>query len=239
MTRVTLGPQPSQTGSTSWTLIGRVVHGEDWEKREALETLLQRYLPAIRAYVVARRWVKADDIDDTVHNFVESQLLDQQLLAKVNQEKGKFRSYLFTALRNFLINQFRKKELVCTPIETDLRVDCSPEHRFDCEWARLVINQAVEEMKQQCEDSRRRTLWVLFDKRVLSPIFDGTAAPSYKQMIQEVGLDSPTQAANLLVTAKRMFARVLRDVVAQYTLNKDDEQGIDDELDDLMRALHG
>jgi hypothetical protein len=42
------------------------------------------------------------------------------------------------------------------------------------------------------------------------------------------------QAANALVTAKRMFTRILRGVIGEY---ESDEEEIDSEIDDLHKIL--
>ena len=235
MTQVPVYPyQPPTTFATSWTLIGKVVHGQTWEKRDALETLLNRYMPAIRAYLLTRKWAKPGDVDDLVHEFIASQVMDHHLLAKANKDRGKFRNYLLTALRNFTINQFRKKELVFAEIQGEPSFDGAPERVFEGEWARLVIQEALEAMERQCRQMGRQAVWGLFEYRLLKPVFDGQPSPPYAELIKRFDLKSPAQAANTLVTAKRMFARVLRDVVAQYTL---DEQEVEEEIADLMLDL--
>jgi hypothetical protein len=44
------------------------------------------------------------------------------------------------------------------------------------------------------------------------------------------------QAANVLVTGKRMFESVLREVIGEYT---DSDQEIDQEIQDLIGVLSG
>ena len=235
MPQTSANPQPPRPSSaTSWTLIDQVVHGEVWQRRDALDTLLKQYLPAIRAYVLAKRWAKPGDVDDLVQEFVTSQVLDNELISKVRREKGRFRSYLLTALRNFWVNQLRKKQLVTTEIVTDPPGPNSPDAVFEGEWAKLVICEAIQQMRRRCHVMGRGMLWTLFELRLLGPIFEGANPPSYNQLIETLGIESPAQAANLLVTAKRMFARVLRDVIAQYIL---DEGEIEEEISDLMRSL--
>jgi hypothetical protein len=50
----------------------------------------------------------------------------------------------------------------------------------------------------------------------------------------QLKLETPLQACALLTTAKRMFARNLRAVAADYA---ESEQGAEAELDDLRRIL--
>ena len=101
---------------------------------------------------------------------------------------------------------------------------------------REVLNQTLDRMRQQCRDSGRGDLWELFDCRIRGPILDGSQVPPYEELVEEFALESPLQAANLLVTAKRMFARVLREVVGAYAV---DDSEVDAEIRDLIAILSG
>ncbi len=56
----------------------------------------------------------------------------------------------------------------------------------------------------------------------------------YDDLVRQNGFSSPVRAANALVTAKRMFTRVLRAVISEY---QGDEAEIDSEIDDLHKIL--
>jgi len=55
-------------------------------------------------------------------------------------------------------------------------------------------------------------------------------SPPYDVIAAKLGDVSPLQAANLLVTAKRMFERELRAVIAEYSR---DEHEVDEEINSL------
>ncbi len=229
--------------TTRWTLVARASDIDISIKRQALEELLSLYLPAIRTHLVVRKGIRPDDVDDLIQGFIASQVIERDLIARVNQEKGKFRSYLLTALRNYIINHALYK---CAKSRTGgpmTDLDKVPEHAsddptvdslFDVEWARGVLSQALQQMRKQCMALGRQEMWQLFEYRLLRPILDGQPSPSYAMLVKRFNLKCSSQAANLLVTSKRMFARVLRSVVAQYTPDTDE---IEHEIDDLMQAL--
>jgi predicted negative regulator of RcsB-dependent stress response len=77
-------------------------------------------------------------------------------------------------------------------------------------------------------------VWTVFQHRVLAEVFDSREALPYDTLAQQLGLDSPTRAANLLVTAKRTYARLLRAAVAEYELDADK---IDQEIAELRDLL--
>ena len=111
-----------------------------------------------------------------------------------------------------------------------------PERALEAAWARRVLEQAVGLMRGQCEGNGKAAVWEMFQARVLGPAAGGGEPVPYDQLVSRLRLDSPAQASNLLVTAKRTFIRCLRQVVAEY---ESDEQLIDEEVAELRRALGG
>ena len=87
--------------TTQWSLVDVVRRGDSRATRAALEELLRRYLPALRAHVVRRRHISLDDSDDLIQEFIASKILEKDLLARADRELGRFRSYLLKALDRF------------------------------------------------------------------------------------------------------------------------------------------
>src|SRR5262249_45322974 len=110
----------------------------------------------------------------------------------------------------------------------------SPSDVFDVAWARELLGDVLRRMRAECEKSRRRDIWGIFQCRIVGPILDNAATLPYEQLVKGYGFRSPTQAANALVTAKRMFARLLRTVVGEYAVG---EGAIDAEIRDLQQIL--
>jgi hypothetical protein len=96
-----------------------------------------------------------------------------------------------------------------------------------------VIDQALRGMREECETARRPDLWAVFEGRVLSPTLEGSEPVPYEQLVHQFGLQTPRQASNAVITAKRMFVRHLQMVIGQYA--EPDE--IKAEIDDLARIL--
>ena len=89
-------------------------------------------------------------------------------------------------------------------------------------------------MRAECERSDRNDLWQIFDARVIGPTLRGEEPPAYDALVKRTGAASPLQLSNLLVTAKRMFIRTLRDVVSEYAR---DESELEEEIHDLRKIL--
>jgi len=77
-------------------------------------------------------------------------------------------------------------------------------------------------------------LWGVFEARVLGPLLDNAAPMPYEQLVKRFDLPSPSVAANLLITAKRMFGRMLHEVVCE-TVSTD--RDVEPEIRELKRIL--
>lgn len=237
--------QPARFPTTAWSLVARA--GNEGEtRREALGQLLSRYLPALRAHLVYRRGFQSAVADDMVQEFVAGKIVEKDLIARADQDLGKFRTFLLTALDRFVSNQLRdqrakkrspQQSLVSIGDRQDAVYDeGGPSDVFDVAWARGVIQQALERVRQECAASGREELWGVFECRVVGPTLEGAKPPSYRELVERFKFRTPTQASNALTTAKRMYARALRSVVAEYAA---DSREIDSEIADLQRILSG
>src|SRR5580658_3573374 len=92
---------------TRWSLVVRAADTDAAIKRIALTELLEKYLPALRSYLVLSKHLDADRADDLIQSFLASKVLDEDLIERADQRRGKFRTYLLTALDRFLVNQHR------------------------------------------------------------------------------------------------------------------------------------
>lgn len=237
-----VGPQRFPT--TSWSLVALAGKDADQSSREALGQLLIRYIPALRAHLVFSKRLTPDKADDVIQDFVAKKILERDLIAHANRDLGKFRTFLLKALNRFLFNQIRdagaKKRAAGEGSEALgeraelLSSDSDASQAFDVAWARSVLVTAVERMRDHCEATGRMDVWGVFELRILAPILEGAEPADYRELVKRFGLRSPSQASNVLMTAKRTYERVLRSVVAEYAR---DAQEIDAEIGDLRRIL--
>ena len=230
--------------NTSWSMVARAAHVRSSVRRRTLEALLKQYLPALRAYIMARRRIGPHDADDLLQGFLAGKVLEQQILRRADRSRGKFRTFLMTALERYAIGEYRKgaaaKRSPGRAVEPLGEVS-EAEHPsreaadvFDVAWAKQAVEVAVGRMRRECEAGGRRDLWGLFKARVLDPALHGAEPAPYERLVPELGLGSTEKAANLLATGKRMFARNLREVAAEYA---EDDADAEDEVRFLRQAL--
>jgi DNA-directed RNA polymerase specialized sigma24 family protein len=88
--------------TTQWTVVLNST-GPSRESEAALEELCRAYWRPL--YVFARRsGVIPHDAQDRVQGFIQ-RLLERRDLANISPDRGRFRTYLLVALRNFMIKQ--------------------------------------------------------------------------------------------------------------------------------------
>jgi DNA-directed RNA polymerase specialized sigma24 family protein len=228
---------------TQWSLVARAGDVDVATKRQALAELLGLYLPAIKSYLTLSKRIDPDRADDLVQSFLTGKVLEQDLIEHADQERGKFRTFLLTALDRFIVNQHRYEraqkrspsQMGSIDDQPEPAQDASaPDETFDIAWAKQVLERTIERMRIECKGSGRTDIWQVFEARVLAPTLGQTEAMPYEELIQQAGFASPVQAANALVTAKRMFARTLRTVIGEY---EGGDAEIDGEIDDLHAIL--
>jgi len=230
--------------TTRWSLVARAAAGRKGEGDAGrdLAELLRLYLPALRAHLLTSRPKDPHRADDLLQAFLADKVLDENVLRHADPARGKFRTFLLTVLDRFVIDQARKdaaqKRSAAGPVQAfDDQADQvpapssgEPPDAFDRSWATQVLQEVMRRMREECHATGRAYLWDVFQARVVLPITEGAAAPSHEELARRHGLASASQASNALGTAKRMFARLFRGVVAEYAA---DEAEVESEIRDL------
>jgi len=236
----TMGPFPS----TRWSLIYEAAGDHRERARAALGELLEAYLPALRAHLRWTRRLAVEQTEDLLQGFVADKVMLDGLIAQANANRGRFRSFVLKALDNYWRSRLRHESAAkrspaqpMTPVEPERdrcgNVEVDP---FDWQWAQAVVAQTIERVREDCRREGRPEEWQVLHQRVLEPIYEGVPPTPYDALVEQLGLRSPAQAANLLTTAKRRFGRALRDVISAYVR---DQAELEAEIAALHRALSG
>src|SRR5262249_18792385 len=90
---------------TIWSDLRVAGAAEDEIRLQALESLLRKYLPALKAYLRAslkRKFGLGEEwVEDCASAFVLEKILNKELIAKADQKRGRFRDLLKKSLHNF------------------------------------------------------------------------------------------------------------------------------------------
>lgn len=200
------------------------------------------YLPALRSHLVGRWSLQPEQADDLLQDFIANRVLEHDLLAAADARRGKFRTLLLTSLDRYRISRRRYEEAGkravgrTVPLEESSAGPHAPAESlsFDVVWVRQVLKETLARMQRQCRMGRQAQLWTVFEQRILRPMLEDAEPTDYQELARVLGLRSVSQARNSLTSAKRMFVRVLRQVVGEYTL---DETQIAGEIRDLRETL--
>jgi len=230
--------------STLWSEVERARSADDQAAAEALDSLLKRYYRPLHSHLVAKFRATEEQAADWLQSFVWKKILLDKLIARADRSRGKFRTFLLNAVDNFVISE-RRKENAQTRMPAEglasieelsgqelSALNQEPDSSFDFDWAVEVLDETLRRMKAACSDCPER--WAVFKLRLLDPILDQADCPPYQELLKQFDFESPSEASNVLITAKRMFQRCLREVVAEYV---GDGPEIDLEIEALIAAL--
>jgi RNA polymerase sigma-70 factor (ECF subfamily) len=197
--------------TTYWTNVRQAGAGQ----RLALDALLRRYWPALVAHLVYKKKMPRDRAEDMVQSFVQEKVLQRNLVQLADPGKGRFRTFLLTALDRFAIDCWRR-ESAARP-DAELPPESGEERGPDVDdvaWAMTVLAASVGRMRAECEAKRRPDLWGVFLDRALAPLRGAEPVP-YRALADRLGLESDKQAANRYVIALEMVRRNFRAVLVE------------------------
>ena len=149
---------------TRWTLLQTLREGTAAESEQALAVLCQAYWFPL--YAVARSKMTVPDAEDAVQGFFLS-LLKSEIFHRVDEGKGRLRSYLLKSFENYCSGQWRMQARQKRGGETEhinlltlhgaetryikhVTADCTDvETLFNREWARSLLERSLNELREE------------------------------------------------------------------------------------------
>lgn len=233
--------------TTRWTLLGQAAELGTNRGLNALEQIVTTYRPALIAHLTITKGLNGHQAEEFVQGFIAHNLFMGRLLQRVSREKGLFRNYLLTALDHYVVSQFRRDHAqrrspglgALTRFDTHLEHALSSPCRsvptaFDVAWTQTIIQQTLQRVEEHCRSTQRVHYWELFVDRIVGPTLHGRPPRPYSEMVHAMGFASPIQAANALITVRRIFERTMRQVIREYVPNA---KAVEKEIRDLMAGL--
>jgi RNA polymerase sigma factor (sigma-70 family) len=229
--------------TTQWTVVLTAGSGDTPEAAAALEHLCARYWYPLYAYI-RRRGSSHADAADLTQAFFE-RLLERNFLDGLSRGVGRFRSFLLTALKNFLVNEWESGKCIkrgggrkiislndSTADELYLKEpadDASPDKLFEKRWALSVIEHVLKRLHIEFVASEKAELFEVLKPTLTAEKLD----QSYAEIAAAFGLSEGA----LKVTIHRMrkrFGQLLREEIAETV---QDSSEVDDEMRHLIEAL--
>ncbi len=216
---------------------------------QSREGVARRYWPAIHAFV-RKSGISHAEADDVTQAFICDVMLGRDLLARAAPERGRFRSLLLTSVRNFAIDELRRRKsptrkpasgtifsLDDDPRSGDQNADLNldePEHAFHAQWVTMMIDQAISVVREWAIVNSQEVQWDIFNRRILEPMRTGAEPISTETFMKQWSLTSPAQVANTLARMKRKFVAALMEQLGNFD---DDPDMIHREVSTLLQAL--
>lgn len=208
--------------------MGQVAGGNN-EAR--LDQLIRLYWQPLKIFLLASFPSLREQAEMLLQDFAQDRMLKAGWLQRADQNRGRFRDFLKTSLRNFVLDYLSRAEFANPPVSLDeLPQEPAQEmeaigqdqaEAFDLAWARTVLAETLRRMEADCrnpaaDQPRRSYIWEMFRLRLLDPVFHDAEPPPYEELIGRFGLKSPSEASNTLLSAKRIFKTHLSEVIQQY-----------------------
>src|SRR5260370_14989688 len=140
--------------STHWSVVAAAGRCSSPQAREALATLCRTYWYPLYVFI-RRQGFSADESQDLAQEFF-ARLLEKHFLAQVDQEKGRFRSFLLAACKHFLSNERDRARAKKRGSGREL----------------ISINIADAESRYRLEPADELTPQKLFGRRWVMPLLD-------------------------------------------------------------------
>src|SRR6185503_1478804 len=158
--------------TTHWSVVLAAGRDDTPRASDALCQLCQTYWYPLYAYVRQRGYAPHDAQDLTQEFF--ARLLAKNTLGASSREKGKFRSFLLTALNHFLVDEWKKARarkrgggqvISLNAREAETRfgrepVDTlTPEKLFEQNWALALLDTVYRQLQREYEADGRGVLF--------------------------------------------------------------------------------
>jgi RNA polymerase sigma-70 factor (ECF subfamily) len=236
-------PRPSAAAfaTTHWSVV--LAAGGHPQSREALETLCRAYWRPLHAFVM-RKGFDVETAEDLTQEFFAS-LLARDDLAATHPNRGRFRTFLLSALDHFLANEWRKRDTLKRGGHLDFislddgkpdagravdpATDLTPTKLYERRWAMTLKEQALEHLRVEAATAGKTALFAALREFLTEPPAPGDYPPLARK------LDMTENALRVAVHRLRERYRVL--LRAEIARTVENPAAVDDEIRELFAAL--
>jgi DNA-directed RNA polymerase specialized sigma24 family protein len=172
-------------------------------------------------------------------------MLERDLIAKADPERGRFRAFLRTVCARLLVNSYQRANAQkrgggrpALPIDAfdaegryarELADESTPERIFDRSWAMTLLGRVLDRLRREYDDAGRSAIF----EELQGVLIEGPQTAPYAPIAARLGSNEGAVrvAAHRL---RRRYGTLLRQEIAATV---DDPAEIDDEIQALFAAL--
>ena len=230
--------------TTRWSTVSAAGSGGD-ARAAALAELCEIYWPPLYAYL-RKRGYRPEEAQDLTQGFF-ARLLETNAIRAADPARGRFRAFLLTALKHFVINEYERSTTArrggrhlhfALDFEdaergyiADARNAETPDRLFDRKWAAITLERAMHRLRDECETTGKGAM-----ARALLPYLTDTGAlPRYQEVAAE--LEVSESAVKVAVHRLRQrYGAMLRAEIAETVAG---EEEVEAEMRELLRSVTG
>jgi RNA polymerase sigma factor (sigma-70 family) len=210
--------------TTHWSVV-RAAGGDSLASAAALEQLCRAYWYPLYAFV-RRLGHPAHDAQDLTQAFF-AELFRKDYFRAADRERGKFRSFLLTALRHFLAHEWEKGQAAkrgggVAPLSWDEQTaentyrleptaaTATPERMYDRTWALRVFQHSLERLRQESVQQGKELQF----EQIKNYLTQEPGSGDYAAVATKLGL-SPNAVAVAVHRSRQRYAALVRESVAE------------------------
>jgi len=234
---------PARFSTTRWSVVVAAGGDDTAGARDSLARLCGSYWFPLYAFV-RRRGHSPEDAQDLTQAFF-ARLMEKNWVADADRSKGRFRTFLLSALTHFLSDEWDRARAqkrgggaATLPLSFDTAEERyvrepadpdTPERIFERRWALALLDEVVSRLRDEYEGDGKADLFT-----ALHPCLVGerTALP-YAELAQSLGT-SESAVKSAVHRMRQRYRHLLREEIAS-TVGSPDE--VDDELRHLFAVL--
>ena len=229
--------------TTRWTIVNAARQTSESQAAKALAELCEAYWPPLYGYL-RRRGYRPEEAQDLTQGFF-ARLLETDSIRTADPARGRFRSFLLTALKRYVINEHERSaaarrggghahlsldfDKAERAYALEPRTDETPDRLFDRRWATIALDRALQRLRAEYVELGRASL----AEALLPHLTDTGELPPYRDVAAR--LDISEGAVKVAVHRLRQrYGAILRAEIAETVLG---DQEVEAELRDLLRAV--
>jgi RNA polymerase sigma-70 factor (ECF subfamily) len=234
---------PQHFATTQWSIVLKVGDPGSGVARDALARLCESYWYPLYSYV-RRRVENVHEAQDLTQAFF-SHLLEHHAIVKADRDRGRFRAFLLTALKNFLANEWDKARAekrgggrAVLPLDFEAgesQLAREPVHELTAEklyerrWVLTMLRQVLETLQSEWTAAGKAAHFELFQEALTGD----SSAIDYDRAAAALSI-TPAAAKQAAYRLRKRYRELFRGEVARTV---EHESEVDDEIGRLLKIL--
>jgi DNA-directed RNA polymerase specialized sigma24 family protein len=245
--KTSMGGLNERFSTTCWTKIIDIKKSGKQKEQLIINELLTLYWKPVYCYL-RQKGNNNETAKDLTQGFFQEVVLGRNLIQQADKAKGKFRTFLLTALDRYT-RDIHQKEKAGKRIPTDKIFaleefdtpdipaniqEFTPEQGFNYAWVTDLLDGVFSEVEKECCFTQKEIHWKVFYSRVVDPIINNKKPSSLSEICSNLEIDNESSASNMIITVKRRLRKALERQLVK--LSKSGKE-IEEEINELLKIF--